>query len=102
MPNFIASRKREQEARSARWPKDLLAENYDSVSAGVAIARIIGKSQIRYQVILVDTHGRVPIEANVLVVVNVASVILHIEVVLERDAVCAVVVNGAIGNVGAV
>ena len=86
----------------ARSSVRLLAENHDSVATRITDSSIVAVSQMSDQVSLVYPNCCLAVIADVRVVVNIASVINHIQVILKRDAVAPIVINRAGINVGPV
>ena len=61
-------------------------ENHHSVAPGIAGAHVVGEAQMCHQMGLVDAHGCVSVVTDVLVVMNVAAVVRHAQVVLKCNA----------------
>lgn len=80
----------------------LLAENDHPIAAGIAHAGVVGKAKVRHEMGFIDAHCRVAVVADVRIVVNIASVIGQVEIVLEGNAIAAAVIDRAGADIGAV
>lgn len=83
-------------------PTLLLAENDHSIAARISDCVVITISQVSDQMRFIYSDCSLAIIADVRVVMNVAAVIDHIQIILKRNAVAAVEINGAGADIGPV